>query len=219
MMKKILLMMFAMFITATLAACGDSDEPVAIVNDEKIMESEWQEQVDMMVSMYEQYVDFDSEEGEMYLEQIEEQALESMIQEKVLMQAARDDGVEATEADVDEAWQEQKEHFETEEAFEDALEAAGYTEESFRDVIRTELTVEEYFDQYLEEVDVDEEDLKEMYEVRKEHMEEQGEEVAEFDEMKEDLEEEYIMGKEQEQMQKIFDELYEESDIERLLDD
>jgi len=218
-MKKILVVMFGMLITVTLAACGgETDEPIAIINEEEIMESEWQEQVDFMVSMYEQQgIDFDGEQGEMFLEQIEEQALESLIQERILIQAAEDEGLAVTDEEVDEAFEEQRDFFESDEAFFDALEAAGYTEDSFREVIRTELTVENYFDEHLEEVDVDEEDLEEMYETRKEYYEEQGEEIPDFDEMKEDLEEEYIMGKEQEQMQEIYDELYEESDVERLL--
>ncbi len=216
-MKKILVIMFAMLITVTLAACGGSDEPVAIVNDEEIMESEWEEQVDIMFAMYEnmyeQYgMDFeDIKDDDEFIENVETEALEYMIQEAVLLQAAEKEGIETTDSDVDRVFEERRD------IFENNYKPIGFTEESYRDTIRTELTIESYFDKHLVEVEVDEEAIQDMYEQQKEQYEEQGQEVPDFDEIEDQLEQQYIVQKEQEQMQEIYDELYETSEIERLI--
>lgn len=216
-MKKILVIMFAMLITVTLAACGGSDEPVAIVNDEEIMESEWEEQVDIMFAMYEnmyeQYgMDFeDIKDDDEFIENVETEALEYMIQEAVLLQAAEKEGIETTDSDVDRVFEERRD------IFENNYKPIGFTEESYRDTIRTELTIESYFDKHLVEVEVDEEAIQDMYEQQKEQYEEQGQEVPDFDEIEDQLEQQYIVQKEQEQMQEIYDELYEKSEIERLI--
>ncbi len=222
-LNKALAMVVMVFAVIALAACGSdepSNEPVAYVNDEAIMESELNEQVDRMKSSYEQQgIDFDSEQGDQFLPMIKDQAMQTLIQQAVIYQAAEDAGFAADDALVESELNNIKDQFDSEEDFEEVLAFSGFTLESFKDTLRLELTIEAYFESQIEDVDISEEDLEDYYDEYVEYMEEHEEEVEDFDEIKDELESQLIQMEEDEQISNLVDRLMDESDIDILDED
>jgi len=222
-LNKVLTMVLMMVSVVLLAACGSdepSNDPVAYVNDEAIMENELDEQVDRMKSSYEQQgIDFNSEQGEQFLPMIKEQAMQTLIQQAVIYQAAEAAGFAADDALVESELDQIKAQFDSEEDFEEILAFSGFTIDSFKETLRLELTIESYFEAQLEDVDITEEALEDYYDEYVEYMEENDEEVEDFDEVKDDLEAQLIEMEENEQINTLVDQLMDDSDIDILDED
>jgi len=219
--RKILFMIPLLFLLiATLAACGSDDETIATVNGEEIMKSDWEDMVEQMSMQYEQFgIDLESEEGAQYLQMIEEQALDTLIQQEALLQAAQGAGIEVSDETVNEEIDALVEQYPSEEEFEAALEEHGYTEDEFFDFMKEELVVQEYIEDQQSDIEVTEEDLDELYEQYKAQFEDSEEEEPEaFEDVKDDLEQQAKQQQEQEQFQTIVEQAVEEADVEILID-
>jgi len=218
-MKKrfLLIVPLALILIGGLAACGDNgDEVIATVGDEEIMESEWQDTVDQMSMQYEQFgIDLDSEEGAQYRVMIEEQALESLIQQAALVQVAKSEGIDVSEETLDEELETFIGQYPSEDDFHAALEENGYTEDDFREMLKEEMIVEQFIDQQIDDVEVDQEDIEERYEQYVGEAEAQGEEPEPFEEIEDQLEEQVVQEQEQEQIQVIVEDVLDQVEIER----
>lgn len=222
--KKGLVLLIGLLFMLTLSACGNDEETteepedsvVATVNDEAIYESEWQQAVDRTLSGYEQQgIDFETEQGQMIVEQVESQALEQLIHQTVLYQQAEANDFtvdeDAAQAELDSI----KAAYESDEAFAEALEANMFTEQELIDMFEIELSINAYLESQLEEVTVTELEKIEFYEEYKAQSEEQGQSVESYDTVEDQIEQQLISNKEQEQISAILESLIEESDIER----
>lgn len=219
-MKKFLMILSIGFVLMFAAACEEDAEPVAIVNDEEILEKEYELMVDQMKQPYKQQgMDFEGEQGEMMLEQIESMALETLIQQEVIIQQAEADGHSVSDEEIDEKFEEAKAGFQTEEDFEEALEENNYTEETFRSFLADELLIEAYLDAEIDEVEISDEDIEEAYEEYKKNMEEHEDDPEPLEEIEDKLEEQIIQQKEQELINEHVEGIKEDSDIERLIND
>ncbi|SNS41015.1 SurA N-terminal domain-containing protein [Anaerovirgula multivorans] len=199
---------------------GELGDKVATVNGVDIGIEVFQDSVERMLLNYEQQ-GFDlEEEGEAFLEQIQQQAINSLVQEEVLLQSAGQKGYEAPEEMVEEEFAQVKGQFQTEEEFQAALEASGFTENEFKTALANDIKITQFIDGEIEEVLVEEDEVKEMYEQYKESLEtqleetEEAQEIPTFEEVKNQLEAEIKQGKEQEQVGQIVERLMENSEIE-----
>ncbi len=204
-----------------LAACGNDDsEPIAIVNGEEIPTYRFNEQVDRMKSGYEQQgIDFDSEDGAQFLAMIEQQAINTLIQQTVLIQGAEEAGIELDEASVDDAYAGIRNQFDSEEMFEEALEANGFTEDSLREMIYVELKIEKFFDASVDDVDVSDADIEEYYADYEEQMEQHDQEAEALEDIWDEIEAQIIQERQSEQFNEVVDTLMEQSEIENFLDE
>lgn len=200
---------------------NETTDVAATVNGIDISMERFEDSVDMMKSSYEQQgIDLEGEEGQQLLEQINQQAINSLVQEEVLMQAVEQEGLEISEEELEEEFTKIKDEFETEEEFQSALEMSGFTEEEFKTALATDIEIGQFIDNEMEEVSVSEDELNEMYEQYIELLEsyseetEETQEVPTFEEIKDQLEAQIKQGKQQEQLQQIMEKLMEESDVE-----
>lgn len=225
MLKKLRLVLPLLLITLLLTACGE--DAVATVNGEEILESELNASVDQMVSSYEQYgFDMESEQGQQMLVQIKTQALENLIQQEFLMQAAKAAGYEMSDADLEAEIDAIKSQFSSEEEFEEALEANGFTLESYRKRLKAELMISEFFQSQIEDKDVSDEEIQTYYDDYVASLEEQNEEldeeeqkdIPELEEIKDDIEQQLIQEDRQAKIQDIIGQLMDDAEIERLID-
>ena len=231
--KKLLLVLPLLMLMLLITACGGRDTVVATVNGEEILESELDASVDQMVSsakqQYAQFgmdLDMESEEGQMMLVQIKTQALENLIQQEVLMQAAEEAGYTVSDEELDTEIGGIKAQFTTEEEFEEALEANGFTPESYRKRLKAELMISEFFQAQIETKEVSEEEIEAYYNDYVEQLEEHNEdaeeeeirEIREFDDIKDDIEEQLIQEDRQAQIGELIETLMAKADIEHLID-
>lgn len=217
MQKKLFLIVPLMFLLiGTLAACGDDEEVVATVNGEAIYESEWQQVVDQMTMQYTQMgMDLESEEGSEMLEMIEDQALESLIQQTAVVQYAVDEGTKVNDSDIDGRIDEMIAQYGGESEFEAVLEENDYTMDSFKDYLYDELIIETFLDDYLDDVDVSEEEVKEYYEEYTAQFEDEEEDPEDLEDIEDQIVNQIKQESEQEQIQFIIELAMEDAEIER----
>ncbi|WP_216827560.1 SurA N-terminal domain-containing protein [Alkalihalobacterium elongatum] len=131
---------------------------VAIINDEKIHKSEFQELVEHRKRMYKE--DGLDTEDPHFVRQIEEQILEDLISKVLLLQAAERDGINATY--IEEHMNDIRHNYEDEEEYLKELKANYLTEKDLENMLKIDLFVERYLEGL--EISVDEiDDLLEQY--------------------------------------------------------
>lgn len=167
---------------------GDESAAVATVNNEEITKEEFLEveeqekQQLMMMGM-----DPESEEAEQMMGEMRPQILENLIANTVLMQRVEEEGIEVSEEDVEDQYQQYVEQVGGEEMLEQQMEQAGMTKEDFRQEIAENLPVQIYVESYLEEnldeeeLEFTEEELRERYEEQQQQMEQQQEQPIEIE--------------------------------------
>jgi peptidyl-prolyl cis-trans isomerase C len=128
--------------TATPVPPTATPEPplAARVNGEPIYAAEYESELELYrASLTAQDIDPSSQEGQEKLDQAREQVLDVMIEQVLIEQAARDVGVEVTDAEVDQYMQEMAAEAGGEEAFRSKLEAWGETYEGAKREVRAQL--------------------------------------------------------------------------------
>jgi|GEM_PF-2223776 len=80
-------------------------------------------------------------------ELLRSQALEEIINERVVLADAESKGITVTDAEVDTQLADIRSRFETEEAFEAELSKNAFTQETLRENVRRELLIQKYVDQ------------------------------------------------------------------------
>lgn len=145
------------------------------------------------------------------LDMLKEQALTSLKSQTLLAQDAEAKGIEVTETDIDEAIEQTKSQFETQEEFEAALEQLSYTEEKFRSVLRTQLLQQYYIEEEIGEIEVTDAEVEEYYELLQQQM---GEEAPALEEVRPQVESQITQSKTQEAFLAEIEQLREEADIE-----
>lgn len=212
----------------TPADLEETKEAAATVNDEVISMDRYQSTLDQLIAANEQQgMVFEGEEGEAAMEQVEQQAIDTLINEKVLVQKATDEGFEVGEADIESHLEETRASFSSEEEFEVALEQSGFTLDAYKDMLSRELLINSYLESEIDEATVSEEELTDYYEQYKAQYEAQMEGISEedlgdqelpplpdYEEIRGDIEAQIRQQKEQAQISELIQNLVEESDIE-----
>lgn len=231
--KKSIMFLIVSLITTLVVGCtsqggdvsGNSEENmenvVAKVNDNSISTVEYEDLVKMMKSSYEsQGVDFNTEEGKTFLDQIQTQAINSLVQEEVLFQEAKEKGFEASDETVNEQIEAVKSQFPSEEEFSVELEKQNLTEDKYKEMVTKEIVISEFLQSEIKEVTISEEELQAAYDQYVDQMKQMAEqtgeetEIPDFEDSKEQLEMQLSQQNQQEQMSKIIEELLEENEVE-----
>ena len=215
-MKKIIPIFTLIFLFAFGIAGCSSDEPVAIVNDEEILESVYNETLDRMKRLYEAQIDFESEQGQTFLTQLEENVLDMLIQQRVIFQAAKAEGYLVPMSEIELEFNAIRDSFDSEAEFEAALEDNVLTAQRFKESLQQDATIDAYFEALLDIEPVTEEDVIAFYEEQFDLAEEAGQEIPELDEVFTLIEDELNERRKQEAANALVEQLMAAATIERL---
>src|SRR5699024_6031955 len=97
-------------------------------------------------------------------EEMKDLTMESVIDREIVMQEAKEEGIDITEEEAEKEFKTMKE--ENSEALETLLEQYQITEDGFKEQLRFELIMDEFLSKTID-VDVSDDDVKEFYEERK----------------------------------------------------
>ncbi len=187
-------------------------DAVATVNGEDINK-------DIYVASLEQHtfalqangMDLGSEEAASYLEMIKEQIIQQLVNERLIIQAANDEGIEATDEEIEVELAAITAQFESEEQLQEVLDEQGLTMEEVRNDISDFIKRDKYVEQNTELDEITEEELQAAYDELTAMNEES--ELPAFDEYRSELEAELLSQQEQEQLAQLVEHLRGDSEI------
>ena len=136
---SIKLFIFSIIITVTIYSYGAEtvDKIVAVVNDEIITQSELEESTLSFIADYQ--LRYGPEEAESKLDDARSDALNRLIEEKLILQEAKRRNVQVNDAEIDGRLQQVKSKFASEEEFEKAISGSGLTIGKLKDKYRDQL--------------------------------------------------------------------------------
>lgn len=146
------------------------DAVVAKVGDATILQSELANEmayIEQLIVMQfgENYAE--NEDAMALYKQQEELMLNYLIESELVIQNAKELGVEVTDEQVDEEIKVGKEQLGSEEAFKTFLEGQGMTEEEFREYLRENIAIGQVMETVTKDVTVTDEDVAKFYEENK----------------------------------------------------
>lgn len=235
-MKKFGLLTLVVAVAIAGAACSQETETpapeaaqeemavdaVATVNGEPITQERFDKQLDQFRAMYEQQgLDLEAEENAEMLTQIENSALNQLVQEEVLLQAAEEAGVETSAEEVAAEIEAMKTQFGTEEEFNTILEDIGMSLEDLDQMVNVQMTIDRYLADAVEAIEVTDERVQESYDEYVAYMDaqevpegEEPQEVPAFEEVKEALRDQIASQEQETAIGEHISSLMEESTIE-----
>ncbi|MBM7570277.1 SurA N-terminal domain-containing protein [Aquibacillus albus] len=187
----------------------DENEVVATVNGEEISGQEYNMMYAQTKMMLQQYGQTESDS-----EQLKEQTLNELINQKLIQQDAKEKGIEVPTEEVDSNIEQIKSQYETDEQFEETLASLQLTEDSLRAQISFEVLLQEYLEQTVTDVEVTDQEVEEYYE---QIASQGGEDVPELDEVRDQIEEELLNQQKQSKIGEIAEQLREEGSVETLI--
>lgn len=241
-MKKFLMLMLTLTIAVTLAACGDdskdkekeeeepvdeesaeqANEEVEVTDEEKVKDDEVVVSInddDIMGEEYNTaYFGIKTEMQQMGqdiedTDTIKQSALDSLINQKLIMQDADKQGIEATDDEVQEELDKLKDNFGDD--WEKVLEESNTTEEEQKALLPDAIKQRKYIEEEIPVDEVSDDEAKEAYEELNQQAEGSDQEVPEYDEIKDELKQQVKDRQKQEQLQAKIEELKESADIEK----
>ena len=168
---KILTVMLIIAAALVFTACGQEPHAhahtgvIAIVNGEEIKSETLEQRLDMQVRLWENHGFLLEEEQ---INEIRENILDDMIMFALLLQAAQNEGLTVTTAEVDDEFNTIRGEFVSEDDFRAALEESDLTESELREFLERDLLIEKLFNHVTGDIAVDEEVLREYFEENRE---------------------------------------------------
>ena len=143
----------------TLVACDEdsaaiqTDQVVATVNGEEIYRDDFEQALEQEKMQYEmQGMDLGSEEMADTLKELEQHVLDNyFIVPTLVKQKAEEEGINVSDEEIEERYQEYVVAFGGEDELLDQLEAANISREDINEDIANELSIQRYLDNYLDE--------------------------------------------------------------------
>ncbi len=204
-----------------LAACSgngedksskSSDEVVATVNGEEILKADYETELENTKNMYAQQGMNLDDLGDDMKEQIEQSVLNQLVNTKLVLQTAAEEGVTAEQKEIDSEMDTIKSQFEDDKKFKEALEENKITEEDLKLQVKDQLTITKYLDNTIGEIKVTDEEVEVIYNQYKESAETQEQEPEDFETMKPQLEQQAIAQKKSEKVNELIEELRSENE-------
>ncbi|KUO53417.1 MAG: hypothetical protein APF76_09250 [Desulfitibacter sp. BRH_c19] len=199
---------------------------VAIVNGESILEDSYEIQLSELKEMVQMQYGIDVEEDEELLAELQNQALETLINKTLVLQESESRGIEVSQSEVDESIDQIKSQFEDDAKFEEALAAEGLEIEELADRIKEDMIMEALVAEVapsttISEDEISDEEIEGFYEQQMQMAEAQGIEIPSLEEAEAQIVAAIIQQKEQAEQQQVTQEfiagLREKSEIEVLL--
>lgn len=178
---------------------------VATVNGEEILKKDYDNQLKATKSSYaQQGINVDELDSETK-KRLEESVLDQLINQELLLQTARTEGVEVQQSEIDSEIDQLKSQFEDDKKFQEALKENSLTEETLRQQTQDRLLINKYIDHTIGDITVSEDEVKSIYEQYKEQAKSQGQELPEhdYDSIKPQMEQEAIAQKKNEKVSEL----------------
>lgn len=160
MIKRPWVIMVLVLSLGILAGCGDS---VAKVNGENITQGQLDKIVNLYVSQAQQTYGSDPRQDTEFMKEIRTAAINSLVEQTLLIQEAKKRGMEATDQEVSDQIAAFKEAS-GDEGYQSFLKASGMTEEDFNAEMYNQILVSELYEKTMEPVSVTAEEIKQYYE-------------------------------------------------------
>lgn len=142
--KKLLKIFTAVLLVAVLALAGCGSNVVAKVNGESITRQQLDERVEGMKQYFKQQgMNLDLEEASPMLEMLKRQTLEEMINQELVLQEAKKQGIAPKKQDIDQEIKSLKESFKSEAEFKQFLAANGISEPKLYDLVEKDFMATE----------------------------------------------------------------------------
>lgn len=195
------------------ASLSEIGEIVAIVNDEEITRSEFEELQSQMAAQ--QGVDVASLDVQTQT-QIRSQVVDNLISQKLLQQKIEESEISVSEENITAQVDLIKQGFETDEQFQEALSGQGLTEDQLRENVASEVAVQNYLEQELNlsSLTVTEEEVAAAYE---EISQSEQEEIPSLEEVYSQVENMVVQQRQQELINEFIAELRSDAEIEILI--
>lgn len=142
----------------------------AVVNGEKIYVSEVEAQLKELKSQYKGM--FEGSKGKETEEVLKGQILDSLIEEKLILQEAEKQKIKITTKEVEAKFDQIRGMFKTSQEFRETLKKQGWSEKSLKEKIRHQLLVEKIIDKITKNVKITDSEIKTYYEGNKDRFKE-----------------------------------------------
>ncbi|MFW6057101.1 MAG: SurA N-terminal domain-containing protein, partial [Chloroflexota bacterium] len=167
-MKATRLAALLLLVAAMLAGCAEGTnevQAVAIVNGEQVSSTEFEQRVEQETSQYEAQGIAVDEDEEMR-EQIEEDVLDTLIAETLILDYAAEQGIEASQEDIDAEYASTVEQVGGEDALDEILSEQGMDSNDLMELIADQIVFQRILEQEREArgFTVTEDDLRAAYE-------------------------------------------------------
>lgn len=216
--KKILIPFIAGALAISLAACSgddkakedeaqsklaeqqvDAKEIVAVVNDEELNGEQYNAALTSIQGQMQQMgQDPTSKEA---AEQIKAQTLDTLVNQTLLLQQAKDAEIEASKAEIDEEYEAFTKQFGDEEALKEVLESQKMDVEALKEQIAESIVFNKYTNQVAPAEEVTDEEIKEYYDLVAAQAKDSGQELPPLEEASEEIK--GILEQEQQQKKLI----------------
>ncbi len=218
---------FWIIIVAVVIAGGilffvEDDDVALRVNDREFTQAEFDQTIDQVNQEFQMY-GMPADE-----DQIREQAIDRMIQEALLLEYAEAEGLDVTQEEIDDEFNEIMMMYgsQSEEEFLAQLEAEGFENRAeVEEVLELEVQINKLIDLYSDQVEITDEELQEAYDDYVAQMEDmQGsegmdQEIPSLEDVEEDLRADVIEQKVTPLLLETIEEMKDEADIEVLVDE
>ena len=196
-------------ITLILGACSEekSSEVVATVNGEEILKADYETELENTKNMYtQQGMNLDDLDDEMK-EQVELSVLNQLVNTKLVLQSAKEDGITVEQSEVDSEMDAIKSQFEDDTKYEEKLKENKITEKELKVQVKNQLTITKYLDSTIGKIEVTEDEVTGKYEEYKKALESQKQEPEDFKTIKPQLEQQVTAEKKNEKVNKLIEDL------------
>ncbi|GEM01735.1 SurA N-terminal domain-containing protein [Halolactibacillus halophilus] len=140
---------------------------------------------------------------------LKQQTIQTLQSNTLVRQDAESMGIKVTEEDVATALEETKSQFETEEAYQQALEQLAYTETGFKASLQTQLLQQQYLEEAIDVEEVTDAEVEEYYN----QMKEQSDDIPALEDVRDQIVTQLEQSKVQQAFQQKVTALTEEADI------
>lgn len=159
-----LLTALAVVLAVSISGCGDSNA-AAKVNGETISLEELDQQMDQLKKQYPQM--FTGADGEGRLLEFKQRLLDNLVNQVLIMQAAKDRDINVSDADVKKQIDQLKAGFKDDAAFTEALKTAGMDPAGLEEQVKNQLITQKLIESLAKDIKISDADIKSYYDKNK----------------------------------------------------
>jgi parvulin-like peptidyl-prolyl isomerase len=160
MKRRISLVVYILIIMLLVTACGA--EAVATVNGEKITAPELKARLEQVAVMY--GYDLESPDAKEFVGYLEEQVLENLIEERVVLQAAKTRNVTVSKEEIKAEMDKIRGQFTDDKSFADFLAERKFTEKDLDTYMKNQFILNKLFEEETKDILTTKTDIKKYYE-------------------------------------------------------
>ena len=156
----------------TVGKIIDGKEVMAKINDEFILKSDYDRQVEQVKSALEANgQDFSTKEGKAVLKEIKEKVLEAMVSDCVILQQAEKQNINLKDGELEQAIKDIEQYHGDKEALDKYLQQQGFDRKTFETMVEEQLIINNFMEQLTSHIKITDEEVKKYFDENKEMFE------------------------------------------------